>query len=459
MTDSRSKIDSGARATVRRAWPLPITSRRRILVTLAERPHPFPSRTRKLSSPAPKILRGQPFGKIGRRQDFCVSGAGLRPPSADASTADDIRRRTPDRAASRPALPPAVSSPRTADVRDGCPFLAARPAAGGWPADRDHRCAASDAAVRLALEKQRRLCLTASTRLCDHPASRRQRARPRRARARRARRAGGHRPDHPVIEVARGAAARLPVPRSRPRPLARRSAGPARSRRLFALASRDSGGWRHAGAGDGRRPRRVAVRSAIAARDPRPRRRARGRPTPSPCRARRASTPPTRRPAKPVRRGHADDGHVQVKSGDTLRDCRAGSGRPSRRSVNGITGPLACARPGPEARPELPDRRGAGPERRQRWQPRQYDVMNPPALTSVIRVPQRGQASPPLLWTARKSRTCFSNVGGTRSRRIVDRVARASTASRRTARRSPPAPALERLRNGRSRAAWRISSL
>src|SRR3989304_6209112 len=44
-----------------------------ILVTLAERPHPFPSRTRKLSSPAPKILRGQPFGKIGRRQDFCVS--------------------------------------------------------------------------------------------------------------------------------------------------------------------------------------------------------------------------------------------------------------------------------------------------------------------------------------------------------------------------------------------------
>ena len=45
----------------------------KILVTLAERPHPFPSRTRKLSSPAPKILRGQPFGKIGRRQDFCVS--------------------------------------------------------------------------------------------------------------------------------------------------------------------------------------------------------------------------------------------------------------------------------------------------------------------------------------------------------------------------------------------------
>src|SRR5262252_7136184 len=41
-----------------------------IPVTLAERPHPFPSRTRQLSSPAPKILRGQPFGKIGRRRDF-----------------------------------------------------------------------------------------------------------------------------------------------------------------------------------------------------------------------------------------------------------------------------------------------------------------------------------------------------------------------------------------------------
>ena len=53
-----------------------------ILVTLAERPHPFPSRTRKLSSPAPKILRGQPFGKIGRRQDFCVSGPLAPSPTA-----------------------------------------------------------------------------------------------------------------------------------------------------------------------------------------------------------------------------------------------------------------------------------------------------------------------------------------------------------------------------------------
>src|SRR5947208_13400222 len=46
-----------------------------IPVTLAERSHPFPSRTRKLSSPAPKILGGQLPGKIGRRRDFHTSVA------------------------------------------------------------------------------------------------------------------------------------------------------------------------------------------------------------------------------------------------------------------------------------------------------------------------------------------------------------------------------------------------
>ena len=57
-----------------RLVPAETVQTHKILVTLAERPHPFPSRTRKLSSPAPKILRGQPFGKIGRRQGFCVNG-------------------------------------------------------------------------------------------------------------------------------------------------------------------------------------------------------------------------------------------------------------------------------------------------------------------------------------------------------------------------------------------------
>ncbi len=44
-------------------------------VTVAERPYPFPSRTRKSSSPAPKILRGQLLGKIGRRRALWRPGA------------------------------------------------------------------------------------------------------------------------------------------------------------------------------------------------------------------------------------------------------------------------------------------------------------------------------------------------------------------------------------------------
>ena len=75
-THTRSKITIGAprgpRGPAQAAAEHVQTQQ--ILVTLAERPYPFPSRTRKLSSPAPKILRGQPFGKIGRRRDFCVSG-------------------------------------------------------------------------------------------------------------------------------------------------------------------------------------------------------------------------------------------------------------------------------------------------------------------------------------------------------------------------------------------------
>ena len=79
------------------------------------------------------------------------------------------------------------------------------------------------------------------------------------------------------------------------------------------------------------------------------------------------------------------------------------------------------------------------PERRQRWQPRQNPVGKPPAFTAVIFVPQRGHASPPRLWTERWSRTCFSNVGGTRSPEQLDRVGAAWSASPRTARR-PPRP-------------------
>ena len=116
-------------------------------MTLAERPHPFPSRTRKLSSPAPKILRGQPFGKIGRRRDFCVSGApsrsGPRRPSAGEpgypSTHDRGRSRT--RAPRRPC--PAIRPSGPSRRSSMCPYLAA--ADGAWRSTtvaREHRCGA-----------------------------------------------------------------------------------------------------------------------------------------------------------------------------------------------------------------------------------------------------------------------------------------------------------------------------
>jgi hypothetical protein len=89
----------------------------RIPVTLAERPHPFPSRTRKLSSPAPKILRGQPFGKIGRRRDFCVSGeqsqtADRAPRSGGLACRPVSCPHDPGRG-SEPALGSTVSPPTT----------------------------------------------------------------------------------------------------------------------------------------------------------------------------------------------------------------------------------------------------------------------------------------------------------------------------------------------------------
>src|SRR4030066_879472 len=64
-TDGRvrthSRKDRSARRTrVKRVF--------RLSVAMAERKHPFPSRTRKLSSPAPMVLRGYPRGRVGRRR-------------------------------------------------------------------------------------------------------------------------------------------------------------------------------------------------------------------------------------------------------------------------------------------------------------------------------------------------------------------------------------------------------
>src|SRR6187200_2062060 len=150
--------------------PLPNVQTQKIPVTLAERPHPFPSRTRKLSSPAPKILRGQPFGKIGRRRDFCVPAhfsisppcrlIGPVPAILDAMTALEPQVRN---------LPTAVpaGSVTGRPVTRICPYLSA--ADGAWRSTtvaREHRCGAVAPPAPLATEKQRRLCLTPDYATC-----------------------------------------------------------------------------------------------------------------------------------------------------------------------------------------------------------------------------------------------------------------------------------------------------
>src|SRR4051812_32035760 len=39
-------------------------------VVISKRPHPIPSRTRKLSSSEPMVLHGKPCGRVGRRRDY-----------------------------------------------------------------------------------------------------------------------------------------------------------------------------------------------------------------------------------------------------------------------------------------------------------------------------------------------------------------------------------------------------
>src|SRR5713101_668257 len=47
-------------------------------VVIERRSHPFPFRTRQLSSASPMILRGQLCGKVGRRRDN-TKAVGLKP--------------------------------------------------------------------------------------------------------------------------------------------------------------------------------------------------------------------------------------------------------------------------------------------------------------------------------------------------------------------------------------------
>ena len=110
--DDRSLAPRRLTLAVGRVFAAEPYQTRMIPVTLAERPHPFPSRTRQLSSPAPKILRGQPFGKIGRRRDFCVSGGHQIPPRATGPRCGPGLSLADDRRADRPR-----ARPRTAPRR------------------------------------------------------------------------------------------------------------------------------------------------------------------------------------------------------------------------------------------------------------------------------------------------------------------------------------------------------
>ena len=208
---TRSSISTSRRPRSKRssARTQPITSSSRILVTLAERPYPFPSRTRKSSSPAPKILRGQPFGKIGRRQDLVLSGrpeiralgAGPIDPRrvADRSAmlpamtmADPTRRRRrpPQR---RPATPPPRAARRRPPrgrglarppaARSSCP----RPAAGDSTCPRATTAARPSARRRRSRPRSRRGCASRTATSPARPTSPRSSARedaPRRARGR-----------------------------------------------------------------------------------------------------------------------------------------------------------------------------------------------------------------------------------------------------------------------------------
>ena len=119
-----------------------------IPVTLAERPHPFPSRTRKLSSPAPKILRGQPFGKIGRRRDCCVNGAS-RP--VDARRAPAVRRPLDGSDGILVAMTVTGEPARPLPARGGSRRATESPRATGRPCARSVRtCVADDGSWRSA---------------------------------------------------------------------------------------------------------------------------------------------------------------------------------------------------------------------------------------------------------------------------------------------------------------------
>ena len=218
---------------------------------------------------------------------------------------------------------------------------------------------------------------------------------------------GRRHPGDEPLPVGRAGRARRPA-RGR---LRRRPGRPARLGRRIVARRR-----RRAGVGEPGRAARPAAAAATHAATPKPTPTARRPPVPQKTVAPSPTLVPTEVSPSPSASDHPAS--YTVKRGDTLSGIAATYGTTVKKlaALNEHRRPVEAARrPGPEAALSRPRRA------RQRWQPRQYDVMNPPARTSVIFVPHRGHAWPPLSWTARKSRTCFSNVGGTRVAQDVDR--------------------------------------
>ena len=67
--ERRSRKQIQARTDDRGAQGAPVAEPQ-FPVVISKRPHPIPSRTRKLSSSEPMVLHGQPCGRVGRRRDF-----------------------------------------------------------------------------------------------------------------------------------------------------------------------------------------------------------------------------------------------------------------------------------------------------------------------------------------------------------------------------------------------------
>ena len=111
---------------------------------MAEGKHPVPSRTRKLSPPAPMVLPGRLGGRVGRCRDIVENGPRLRAArwfhgtfGARAETPDPAGRptrrrpRPPSRALPRAAPVDAASRRKTMPARSRRPVGDARPGRGG----------------------------------------------------------------------------------------------------------------------------------------------------------------------------------------------------------------------------------------------------------------------------------------------------------------------------------------